>query len=371
MRVITRMNVGGPALHVAELTKGLDASRFESVLVTGVPGPEEGDMLELRPDLRNDLGDRLVVLAEMKRDPRPWDDARALLRLTRLIADYEPDIVDTHLAKAGTLARLAARRGRTPKTVHTFHGTSFSGHFREPVGSVTAAWERLLARRTDLVIAVSDAVAADLRDRGVAPSHLEVVPLGLDLTAFDAVEPLSSPTPAIVTLIARVAPVKDVPLFIQAVASARRSRPDLVARIVGDGPSRAALESTSPPWVEWLGNRSDLPSLLADTGMVALTSRSEGSPVALIEALAAARPVVAVPVGGVVDLLRDRPGAILTSSRQPEEIGRAVVSALQDGSIAEAAAGGRADILREFGVERLIQRMEHVYETLVDRKEDK
>lgn len=367
LRIVTRLNVGGPAQHTVLLTTGLDEHRFESLLIAGGAAASEGDMLDLRPELESSLGGRFVRIPHLRRSIGPLNDLIALRQLWRLVGEFRPHVVHTHLAKAGTLGRLVAWARGVPVVVHTFHGTTFAGHFPRPVGAAVATWERLLGRITHQVIAVSDAVAGDLQYRRIAPQNVRVVPLGLDLSRFAAVSPLPDPPPRVVTLVARLVAVKDVPLFIDAVARARRELPDLEARIVGDGPLRRRLESSSPRWISWLGLQANLIDVLKGTGVVALTSRSEGSPVALIEALAAARPVVAVPVGGVVDVLRDRPGAILIEDRSGEAIAAAIRRALTDGVLAGAAAEGRARLLDEFSAERLTERMETLYLELWER----
>lgn len=368
LRVITRLNVGGPARHVIALTTGLDPTRFESRLITGVAGPQEGDMLELSPSARTVLGDRVEYVSALGRDPTGGGDLRALREIDRAIRRFRPHILETHLAKAGTLARVAGIARKVPVRVHVFHGTSFAGHFREPIGRTMAWWERRLARGTDAVVAVSEAVAHDLRTRGFPQDRLHVIPLGLDLDPFLAVPQVPFPPPPVVTTIARVAPVKDIPLFIDAVSRARASIPNLEGVIVGDGPLRSDIERNSPGWIRWRGLRSDLPAELSQAGAVALSSRSEGSPMALIEALAAGRPVVAVSVGGVADLLDGRSGAILVHERTVAALAEGIVRALSDETIVRGAETGRGKVVAEFGVRRLLADMEKFYEEVWSRK---
>jgi glycosyltransferase involved in cell wall biosynthesis len=366
LRVIARLNVGGPAQHVALLTERLDPDRFETFLATGEPGPGEGDMLDLRPALGARIKDRIVSVPGLGRDPRPGSDARALRSLLRLTGELRPHIVHTHTAKAGTLGRLAARAKHVPVVVHTFHGTVFAGHFRPMLGRAIATWERVLGHVSDAVIAVSPAVAGDLARHHIASGRVRVVPLGLDLEPFASVPPISgAPSPAL-TLVARLAPVKDIPLFIEAAQLVRERLPGLVVRIAGDGPLRRSLEESSPEWVSFLGHQGDLPALLATTGVVALSSRSEGSPVALIEALAAARPVAAVAVGGVRDLLSGRPGAVLAGERSAAALASVITQALGDPAVAAAAAEGRGGLLEDFGIDRLVRDIEALYEELWD-----
>ncbi len=365
LRVIARTNVGGPAQHVAVLTTRLDPERFESLLAAGIPDPREGDLFALRPDYASQLEGRLKRVGGLGRAVNPVQDIRAAAALERLIRRFRPHIVHTHTAKAGALARPLARLHRVPVVVHTFHGTVFGGHFRPATARAVAAAERVLARFTDAAVAVSPAVKAELAHRGIAPGAIRVVPLGLDLAPFMAVPPI---TPdhrnRQVALVARLAPVKDVPLAIAAVAQARTRLPDLTLAIAGDGPLRSELERAAPSWVRFLGNVANVPGLMRESAAVVLSSKSEGSPVALIEALTAARPVAAVPVGGVIDLLSERPGAALARDRSPEALAAAVADVLSDPSYAAGAAAGRSRLADGFGADRLVADVAALYEEL-------
>lgn len=352
-------------MHVCRLAADLDPARFDVVLAVGTPEADEGDLLELMPDLRARLGDRVVAIRGLRRKVAPAGDVRAASSLTRLIHSVRPHVVHTHMAKAGTLGRLTARAWRVPAIVHTFHGTVFQGHFPAAVGRGIAAWERVLARATDAIVAVSPAVSEELARLGLRGDRLHVITYGFDLAPYAAVPPLPADPPPVVTLVARLAPVKDVPLFLGAVDLVRRELPDLEAVIVGDGPLRERLAAEAPPWVSFLGNRGDLPDLLERSGALALSSRSEGLPVALIEALAAARPVASVPVGGVVDILRGRPGAVLARERSAPALADAIRSALTEPEIARGAEKGRAAVVEEFGAARMVREIEDLYERLL------
>jgi glycosyltransferase involved in cell wall biosynthesis len=191
-----------------------------------------------------------------------------------------------------------------------------------------------------------------------------VLPLGLDLEPLLAVPPRAHDAPPVVTLVARLVPVKDVPMFLQAAAIVRERVTDVEIRIVGDGPLRSELEAMAPRWARFEGFRSDMAVVLEETTVVALSSRSEGSPVALIEALAAGRPVAAVPVGGVPDVLGGRPGALLASSRSPEGLAGAIIDALEDVRHLEAAESGRGAVVEAYGIERLVHDIESLYDEL-------
>lgn len=321
-------------------------------------------MLELRPDLAQGLKGCLHDVPPLGREPNPLNDLRALVAIGRMIRTFRPHILHTHTAKAGTLGRLAGIALRVPILVHTFHGTVFQGHFAGHIETAIAAWERLLARRTDALLAVSPSVASQLIDAGLSASRVRVVPLGLDLQRFETVPPLRADARPVVSLVARLVPVKDVPLFLRATALCREQFPDLEVRVIGDGPLRDSLLAASPPWARFLGNRSDLPELLSESKVVALSSRSEGSPVALIEALAAGRCVVAVPVGGVVDILKDRPGAVLVASRSPADLAEGIARGLTDRSLHVEAQRFRSEVVSEFSMERLLGDLADLYDHL-------
>ena len=161
--------------------------------------------------------------------------------------------------------------------------------------------------------------------------------------------------------------MKDVGFFLEAARLAREQRPDLRAWIVGDGPLRAEHERGAPEWVEFRGQVSDLPILLADTGVVALSSKSEGSTRRTHRGPSLRAPVVAVPVGGVDDVLHGRPGAIITAARTPALLADAIVASLNDGQQAEGAASGRDDIIECYGIDRLLRDIANLYDELWER----
>jgi glycosyltransferase involved in cell wall biosynthesis len=322
-------------------------------------------MLDLRPDLAEGIEDRIIYVQGLGRDPHPAADLRAFRRLATLIEEFEPHIVHTHMAKAGTLGRVAAAMKKVPVRVHTFHGTVFEGHFTLAVGSMLKVWERLIGRGTTAVIPVSPTVGAQLIEAGFSRDRIRMVPLGLDLERFRDVAPVSQSKPMIVSLVARLVPVKDIDLFIAAMRLVRERDASVTARVIGDGPERQRIEGLAPAWLDVMGNQADLPHLLEETRVVALSSRSEGSPVALIEAMAAGRPVASVPVGGVIDILKDRPGAVLATDRSPRALADAILHALTDTSVAEGAATGRSAIVDEFGIARLVEDLAALYEELL------
>ena len=315
-RIIARLNIGGPAIQAITLTRELEARGYETRLVRGSESPSEGSM----DDLAERLGVTPTLIPQLRRDPGP-DDLVALWRLVRILRADRPAIVHTHAAKAGTLGRIAAliaypRRSTRPTLIHTFHGHSLTGYFSGRTAGFYRIVERVLARFTDLLIAVSPEVRDELIGLGVAPAaKFAVVPLGFDLSPFTddsrraerraalRAEWGVSETDQLVTLIARLVPIKRVDRFLR-VARLLADRPGARFAIVGDGELRDQLAGSEDARalgdrLIWTGFRRDIADICFASDVVMLTSDNEGTPVSLIEAQAAAVPVVGTDVGGV------------------------------------------------------------------------
>lgn len=370
-RIITRLNVGGPAIQAMLLTQRLDQSRYETMLVCGRPGPHEGDMLELR----GESGVTPVFIPRLGRGISPFDDIRAFASLVRILHTFRPHIVHTHLAKAGVLGRLAARLTGAPVVIHTFHGNVLRGYFGGAQSGMFRLVERALALASTRIIAISPRVAVELRELGIsaAPRLIEV-PLGLDLDPF--LDPprgllrkelgLTATTP-LVGIVARLVPIKDVRLFLDAARIVATARPATRFVIVGDGELRDELGAQARDLglegaVRFLGWRADLPAIYADLDVLALTSRNEGTPVSVIEALASARAVVATAVGGVPDLI-DRPErGLLVPPGDPAAVAAAIVGLLDDPERrARMGAAGRDAVFPEYDASTLVRRIDALY----------
>jgi glycosyltransferase involved in cell wall biosynthesis len=378
VRVIARLNIGGPTQHVVNLTRGLSAT-YPTLLVCGSVQDGEEEMT----DVLSGSGVPVHRIPELGRSVRPGQDVAALAKLVRLLREVRPEIVHTHTAKAGTLGRIAALLAGVPHRVHTFHGHTFQGYFRPAVSQVFLAVERLLARSSDRIIALSDAQARDLVDRyGVAKrSALRVVPLGLDLSMLGTEnatahrrefrEEVGAADRPIVTIVGRLVPVKRHDLFVDAVAKLRGKGVNGVFVVVGGGPERERLEARAAVQgvaddVRFLGWRRDLDRIYAGSDVVALCSDNEGTPVALIEAMAAGVPVVATAVGGVPDVLDGGRLGRLVPSGSVDALAAAIHDLLTDpGLRANLSACGRPAAVARFGVERLLADVTALYDELL------
>jgi glycosyltransferase involved in cell wall biosynthesis len=371
LRVIARMNIGGPAIHASLLTRGLDPARYESWLVTGVPSENEGDYLAFRGQTL----DRVVTIPGLGREIQPWRDWRAYRTLQRVIREVKPTIVHTHTAKAGVLGRLAARRLGVPIVIHTFHGHVLKGYFSRSKERMFVQAERIAARASTRLVTVSDVVRDELLERGIGrPDQYDVIRLGFDLAPFIASGRLAGAfrtelgvdraTP-LIAIVARLVPIKAHETFLEMAAHVAARHPTARFVIVGDGERRAALEGEARARglggrVHFLGWRADLDKIYADVNVVVLTSRNEGSPVALIEAMACSRPVVATRAGGVAELvgdaglLRDVGDAVGLA----DDVSRLIADPALAGRLGEA---GRIRVVPLYSQERLLADIDRLY----------
>lgn len=377
VRVIARMNVGGPALHTLHLTGGM-AERYPTVLVSGGVANGEADMF---PEAEA-RGLSVQRIPELGRSLRPWHDLVALAKLIRVMRRVRPTIVHTHTAKAGTLGRIAALVCRVPVRVHTFHGHVFHGYFG-PWTTRAFIWvERALARTTTCIVTISDSQADDMvRRYRVSPAaRTRVIPLGLELAPFHPavsaglgeefrrqVEAGGRP---VVSIVGRLVPIKNHELFFEMAALLVERGYRACFAVVGGGSEEARLrgrvaELGLEEHVRFVGWRSDLARVYAGSDVVVLTSRNEGTPVCLIEAMAAGRAVVSTDVGGVRDVLEDGRLGEVVPDGDAGALADAVARLLDDPERrARLGALGCEAAPRRFGVGRLLRDMECLYDEL-------
>jgi glycosyltransferase involved in cell wall biosynthesis len=377
LRVMTRLNVGGPARQAIFLTRDLQERGFDTRLVWGSSGPREG-VIEPPP------GTPASSMPWLARPLSPTQDLRAYRDLSAMIRRWRPRVVHTHLAKAGALGRLAAQRAHVPVVVHTFHGHVLQEYFSTLKNSAFAAAERALAARTDALVAVAPWVRDELLAMGIGTEDMwHVVPVGVDLepllrsrvSAKTARTRLGLPLDGpIVGCVGRLVAIKDHETFFESAVRVAQAVPDATFVLAGDGELRERLQSLARALlgdrVKFLGWVDDLPTLYGAFDVVALTSRLEGTPVALIEASASGTPVVATNVGGVSDVVRDGNTGLLVPPRDPVAVAANVVTLLQDpeGARRMGEEGARW-VQGRFSDRRLADDLSGLYRELLARKE--
>lgn len=315
MRIIARLNVGGPAVHCTTLARKLTDHGYETLLVTGRPESEEADYEKLFSVKQE--GYRQVRLGNLRKKPSLLGDFKTFLELCLLIRAEKPNIVHTHTAKAGILGRLAAFLNRVPITIHTFHGHVLSGYFSPYLSKAICMLERLLAKKTSTIVTLSPSLRDELSTFfRIAPrDRFQIVPLGRDLREFHQCSRYRgelkkelglSPETVLITTVGRLVPIKNQALLLRACAAMDPRTPWHLA-VVGEGALLESLENLARTLgidsrVTFLGWRTDLPRIYADTDILALTSLNEGTPLSIIEAFASGCPVISTRVGGVGDL---------------------------------------------------------------------
>ena len=398
VRIMTRMNIGGPAVHATALSTRLDPGRFSTCLVVGSPEAGEGDL----SGFVQGPGVRVVRIRALRKALDPWGDLWTLIRLIGVLNREHPAIIHTHMAKAGALGRVAGmvynrfghgrRPGKRAKLIHTFHGHVLEGYFSLWLSRLFVRIERWLARRTDCLIAVSRTIRDDLLQKGIgSPSQWRVIPLGLDLSLLGRLPPANGSPAVRVGMVGRLVPVKNPALLLHALhrLSGRPHAIPVRGIIVGDGPLRERLEREAArlgldALVQFTGWRRDVPAVYAEMDVACLTSWHEGTPVSLIEAMAAGRAVVATDVGGVRDLLGD-PGelprviphgrfhvarrGLLVRAGDADGLAAALEALASDAALRQTLSQtARPHALRAFTMERLLQDIATLYAVLAGRE---
>lgn len=392
LRIIARLNIGGPAIHTVLLTEGLDKARFDSLLICGNIGKGEGDMSYYAKE----KGVSPIYVSELKREIGFLNDIVAFIKIYRIIRREKPNIVHTHTAKAGTIGRLAGifynlfirSSDNRIKLIHTFHGHIFEGYFSKIKTGVFLLIERVLSRFTSKIITVSDSIKRELCSLGVCRADkIAVIPLGFELDKFFDI-PIKDDDIFNIGIVGRLVPVKNHRLFLEAAAKTLKSDERLAIKtrfkIFGDGELRKMLEEYSyklkiGPYVDFLGWQKDLVKVYSNLDIVALTSLNEGTPVSLIEAMACGRAIVATDVGGIADLLGKeiadlKPNihfkvlerGIVVESGDRNSFSAALIFLAQNKEIRKNMALSSRDFVKNnFSKERLIKDIESLYENMV------
>ena len=400
LRTIARLNIGGPAIQAITLTKAFSQWPYESLLVCGRVGPQEGDMSYLA----DEQGVQLESLPQLGRELSATADLRSFLAMRKIIKRFRPHIIHTHTAKAGTLGRLAAlsfnlfrSRSKRIRVFHTFHGHVFHSYFGSLKVFVFVQIERFLARFTDSIIVISPSQRNDIcqRFRIADSKRVKIIPLGFDLSGFGKPEvedgdshDRKPPTARVlrVGIVGRLTHVKNHRMLLEAAKYLKEAGKIglFTFFIVGDGELRGELlryatELEVQDSVVFTGWQKDMPALYHELDIVVLTSLNEGTPVSLIEAMAAARPVVSTAVGGVPDLLGEiqatgsagcglTANGILIPSEDARMLARALIFLAENDELRQKmGVQAQESVVARYSLERLVKDIETLYHAAFDR----
>lgn len=391
IRILNRLAVGGPLLNASYLTKYM-APEFETLLVVGEKESHEKDA----SFVTDALGIQPVFIPEMGRSIDPRKDFIAYKKMKKLIADFKPDIVHSHSAKPGAIGRMAAKAMHVPAIVHTYHGHVFHSYFHPLKTKLFINIERKLGKKTDAIVAISQQQKKELaEDFKIAPADkFRVIPLGLDLdkfqidrdtkrTAFRSAFGIGDEE-VVLTITGRLVPIKNHVLFLEGIKHLlQTSQQKIRAFIVGDGETRASLEAQARElnigfttekhtlhdqpliFTSW---RSDIDHINAGSDIVVLTSFNEGTPVSLIEAQSAGKPVVSTRVGGIEDVVKENETGLLSDINDTAMFCQNLLRMTEDKELRNRfGQAGEHYVTTRYSYRRLVADMAELYHELMRR----
>ncbi len=392
LRILNRFNLGGPTYNAAFLTKYISKD-FKTLLIGGTETESELSSHHILEEIDVDF----KIIPEMSRDINPINDYIAYRKLKNIIQDFKPDIVHTHAAKAGLLGRKAAIAMNVPCIVHTYHGHVFHSYFNKVTTNFYKNLERHYAKRTDRIITISNSQKKEI-SRALNmenDSRFSVVPLGVDLKKFKQNEfekrisfrssfNLDNKTIAI-GIIGRLVPIKNHQLFINAFAQLKNiSSKRIKAFIIGDGElhdeliiyaaQRGLMISTNSSFnanadiffTSWI---KEMDAVYAGLDIVALSSLNEGTPITLIEAQAAGKPIIATDVGGVSDTVWENYTALLSPSKNIYDYVQNLSKLVADENLRlKFSANGWNFVNHKFHYQRMVDEVEKLYYEILKDK---
>ena len=392
LRILNRLIIGGPSKNAVYLSRYMQPD-FDTLLVIGGKEDHEQDADFLAA--ANNIEPRII--SEMKRPISPFYDWAAYNKLKRLIKEFKPDIVHTHAAKSGALGRLAAKHSNVPVIVHTFHGHVFHSYFNSLKTNFFIRTERYLAGLSDAIVAISDVQKKELSsDFKIAKEDkFRVIPLGLDLDNFTIDQALKrnkfrtefglDEDTVAIGIIGRLVPVKNHSLFLKALKYVlNNTNAKIKAFIIGDGESRNSIEQLANGLdiqftrhtdkdhrhpVVFTSWRTDVDTICAGLDLIALTSLNEGTPVSLIEAQAAGKPIVSTRVGGIADVVLENKTALLSDINDEKSFSENLLQLVNDLSLRNKFSNAGKDfVMTKFSYHRLVNDMNNLYRELLDKK---
>jgi glycosyltransferase involved in cell wall biosynthesis len=405
LRIINRLNLGGPTYNAAYLTRYL-SPEFETLFIAGNKDETEASS----EFIVENLGLKARYINGMYRSLNPFKDYKAYLEIKAIIKEFKPDIVHTHAAKAGALGRLAAIHAGVPVIVHTFHGHVFHSYFNSIVNRVFVGIERYLAKKSTAIIAISALQKKELTvDFEIcAADKVTVVPLGFDLERFQKDKEVKrqqfrssyglTQQEVAIGIIGRLVPIKNHAFFLEVVKEVIAGVQQPVRFfIIGDGEDRALVEQqaqtlniayesihwndetlnttqtiqhteTKLVFTSWMQN---IPIALAGLDLVVMTSLNEGTPVSLIEALAAGKPVVSTNVGGVANVVQDGTTGFLTKTDELKIFSQHVKNLVANRGLREQMGNkGYESVAAKYGYARLVEDVRTLYHQLLSKTKE-
>lgn len=388
--ILNRLAVGGPAFNVISGAAAL-SKEFEILLLAGAPDADEQPADYLLDQYK---GFQFQKINSLKRSVLPGTDWRAYKEIKQAIRKFQPQIVHMHGAKPGVLGRLAAHRSNVPVIVHTFHGHVFHSYFSGFTSKIIVRIEQWLAGFSSAIIAISETLKDELANKYniASDNKIKLIRLGIDTTQFCDVDGskrthfrnefnLSNDTIAI-GIVGRLVPVKNHRLFIETAAQIlkkKESNQKLQFFIVGDGTGRTSLQqlihskqlkfanagsteegSASFIFTSW---RKDMDAVYAGLDIIMLTSLNEGTPVSIMEAMAAGKPVLSTNVGGISELISSGQTGLLASAEHELVVG--LSSLIENAPLREQLSATAAKDAARFSKSAELEALSSLYHSLL------
>lgn len=365
LRVIARMNIGGPAVQVTGLMRNLNSKIFEQLLVTGFVSENEADYL-----LENQIDIPVLRIDGLGRSIRPLSDFLAFFKLAFIIRKYKPDIIHTHTAKAGVLGRTAwILLGHKPILIHTFHGHLLQGYFGSFKTKLVILIETTLAKITNVIFGVGNQVVHDLIKAHIAPEiKFQTMPPGLRIEKLPSreqtLQKYQLKEAFYCTYLGRVTKIKNPKRLLDTVEIVQQIEPKIKFLIAGSGELLESIKSkivSDKLPIECLGWVSNVEEVLAITNLMVLTSENEGMPLSLIQAGMAGIPAVATDVGSVSEvIINNQTGLVVDLSSQ--EIAAAILELFKNrAKYTDISNSAKEFCLTNFSIERLCSDHENAY----------
>jgi glycosyltransferase involved in cell wall biosynthesis len=379
-RIITRLNVGGPAYQATALNHLLTDRGYETLLIHGQIAQGETAF----DSLLNEYPGQTMYCKHLQREISPLHDSLALTQLIGILKRFKPDVVHTHTAKAGLLGRMAAQFMGTRAIVHTYHGHVFEGYFGGPQAGMILRAERFLARKTHRLITISERLKTELAEKfQIAPlEKFTILELGLPLERFLYLPERGlfrqkfniSADAILIGTLGRLVPIKNHRRMLMVVAELIRQYPQKNIHLIIGGTGtlenelkQAAADLGLNDRVHFAGLVNDLPAFYADIDLALLTSDNEGTPVTLLEAQAAGKWTIAPNVGGIADILPESNGSLVKSNQVPAYL--AVLGPIIETWPAKFMLNSqtRLEIVQRFSLQKLADNIDNLYKILLNK----
>jgi len=374
------MDWGGSPDILRVLCRGLDPAVFDVSLIIGKTGHASAKTRVFLEEFKG----KVTVIKQLKRDISPFDDIAAFIKLYRIFRETGFDVVHTHTAKAGALARLAAFLAGVPVIIHTPHGHNFYGYFNAFFSGLIRTIEKLLSRFTDKIMVLTELEKSDhIKYRVANRDKLVLINQGLDLSGFepDSKDSISarenlgiSGNCLVAGFVGRLEPVKGPQYFIKAAKKILEEREDVRFILTGEGSLRRELEDDVSSWglrerIVFLGWQENVPGVMSAMDMLVLPSLNEAVGIVLIEAQSLGIPVIASDVGGIPEVVKDGQTGLLVRPADPDALAKAMLKLLDDPALRRAMSGSASAWCRgRFTADAMLDKVTRMYKEVIGEK---